>query len=133
MWTQFWSRRIPRTRPHMADMWPGISVTPEFRQKWVENLPEFFNIGECTVTGGCTCCLPFLGMKGTYMGFQSMAVSILNHVFKYRFGGLLSGAPENRLCHMPFLPFGVQKGDFCLLLRKFQPEISLWTFVVWKR
>ena len=78
-------------------------------------------------------CLSLLKMKGTYIGFQSMAVSILDHVFKYRFGGLLSGAPENRLCHMPFLPFGVQKGDFCLLLRKFQPEISLWALLVWKR
>ena len=118
------TRPHPHMFPHMADMWPEISATPEFRQKWVENLPQFFNIGECTVTGGCTCCLPFLGMKGTYISFQSMAVSILDHVFKYRFGGLLSGAPENGLNLVVFASLG-KKGALCLFLGKFQPEISL--------
>ena len=121
MWTQFWSRRNPRTRPHMADMWPEISATSEFRQKWVENLPQFFSIGECTVTGGCTCCLPFLGMKGTYISFQSMVVPILDHVFKYRSMGLVSGAPENGLFSAIFAILG-QKGDFAYFWGNFKPK-----------
>ena len=95
--TQFWPGSDPGMSPQTADMWPEVPAIVKNRSKNGQNLPNFLNIGESTVTGGCTCCLLFLGMKGTYIGFQSMVVSILDQVFKYRFVGLLSGTPENGL------------------------------------
>ena len=70
-------------------------------------------------------------MKGTYIGFQSMVVSILDQVFKYRFVGLLSGAPENSQKSAILVIMG-QKCDFCLFLSNFQPQISFWVLPVWK-
>ncbi len=60
-------------------------------------------------------------MKGTYIGFQSMVVSILDHVFKYRFMGLVSGAPENGIFPAIFAILG-QKGDFAYFWGNFKPK-----------
>ena len=56
--------------------------------------------------------LPALwGMKGTYLGFQSIIVSILDHMLKYRILGFICRTPENRV-FSPFFAFFAQNGLF---------------------
>ena len=109
-WKCFWKATYPgtliRTRPHPPYVPPHgryVAGNPGHTPNWPKFWPQIFNICWPSVPGGCTYWPALRGMKGTYIGFQSMVVSILDHVFKYRSMGLVSGAPENGL-FSPFLP-----------------------------
>ena len=81
MGTKKRTRPHPHMCPHMADMWPGNRPPPQNGQKWAQILPIFLASRRGGVPGGCTYCTSLRAMKGTYIGFQSMVVSILDHVF----------------------------------------------------
>ena len=97
MWTQFWPRPHPITWPISGRY---VAGNIGHSQIWTQIWPKIFNIWWSTVPGGCTYWPALWGMKGTYLGFQSIIVSILDHMFKYGILGLVCRTPENR----EFLP-----------------------------
>ena len=50
---------------------------------WTKFWPEILNICGPSVPGGYIYGTALRAMKGTYIGFQSIIVSILDHLFRY--------------------------------------------------
>ena len=75
----------------------GTQVAGNFghSQNWPQFRPKIFNICWPSVPDGCTYWPALRGMKGTYLGYQSMIVSILDHLFGYGFLGLICRTLEN--------------------------------------
>ncbi len=89
-------------------MWPGISDTPKFGPKFD---PKFSTFGGLLCLVGAHTGPRSGGMKGTYLGFESIMVSILDHVFKYGILGLICRTPENREI-LPISPKNAKKVFF---------------------
>ncbi len=105
----------------------GPTHTPNlgYPKKWTWRKGCIFGRVGSGVPGGCTYCTALWWMKGTYIDFQSMIVSIFGELPQYGILGHVSGGPQNQ----PFRAYGPKLPFFT----KFQVKISQRVNLVQKR
>ena len=93
--SEVWLSFGPAVPPYVHPCGRYVSGNIGHAQNCTQTWPKIFNICWSIVPGGCTYWPALWGNKNTYLGFQSIIVSILDHMFKYRILGLICRTPEN--------------------------------------